>query len=240
MKKKSRLVFTGDIGFDSYMDGRFKDPGILTAEVLEFLRGGDHVVANVEGALIDQKEAVDFHDKKAFFHTMDPGAVQFLNMIRADIWNFANNHSMDSGEKGVASGLHLAAENGCRTIGAGRNIEEASIPAIIDEAGGIGLIGLGYIPGCVGATKESAGSFPWNDKERKGDPLGQGKVQMVRHRLPRRRGIRDPSGSLYAPDLPGLSGDGRGYRGGPSSSRADELRAAARQGHFLFAREFHL
>lgn len=171
MKEKSRLIFTGDIGFDSYMEGRFTDPKILTPEVLAFLHGGDHVVANVEGALIDQSEAVDFHDKKAFFHTMDPGAVQFLKLIRADIWNFANNHTMDSGEKGVASGIRLAAENGCRTIGSGLNIDEASVPVILEEAGGIGLLGVGYIPGCIGATEETAGSLPWNDKERIGKAI---------------------------------------------------------------------
>ena len=79
MKEKSRLIFTGDIGFDSYMEGRFTDPKILTPEVLAFLHGGDHVVANVEGALIDQSEAVDFHDKKAFFHMMDPAPCSSLS-----------------------------------------------------------------------------------------------------------------------------------------------------------------
>ena len=168
MKNTSRLIFTGDIGFDSYMEGRFKDPKILAPEVLGFLHSGDHVVANVEGALIDRSEAIDVHNKKHLFHTMDPGAIEFLRLIKADIWDFANNHTMDSGGKGLLSGIRLAAENGCLTVGAGANIEEASSPVIINEAGGIGIIAAGYQPICVAAGEDSPGVLACTDLERVG------------------------------------------------------------------------
>ena len=53
MKDLTSLVFTGDIGFDKYMDGKWDDDELISKEVLEFLHSGNHVIANVEGALID-------------------------------------------------------------------------------------------------------------------------------------------------------------------------------------------
>lgn len=35
-KKKTSIVFTGDIGFDRYMDHRWEDEHLLSAPVLDF------------------------------------------------------------------------------------------------------------------------------------------------------------------------------------------------------------
>ena len=53
MKTTSTIVFTGDISFDRYMDGKWNDPDLIAQPVLDFLHSSDHVVANVEGALIN-------------------------------------------------------------------------------------------------------------------------------------------------------------------------------------------
>ena len=47
MKDRSTLVFTGDIGFDRYMYGKWDDDGLLSEDILGFLHSADHVVANV-------------------------------------------------------------------------------------------------------------------------------------------------------------------------------------------------
>ena len=52
-KSSTSIVFTGDIGFDRYMDKRWEDPNLLAQPVLAFFHSADHTVANVEGALID-------------------------------------------------------------------------------------------------------------------------------------------------------------------------------------------
>ena len=49
MKNKSSIVFTGDIGFDRYMYGKWNDEELISPEILGFLHSADHVVANVEG-----------------------------------------------------------------------------------------------------------------------------------------------------------------------------------------------
>ena len=144
MKDKTSLVFTGDIGFDKYMDGKWDDEELISSEVLDFLHSGNHVIANVEGALIDSASLGDTTGVGQLLHSMNPKAVKVLDRMRADIWNICNNHIMDAGEAGVSETLRLAKLHGARTIGAGMNIDEASKVLILDEAGGIGLICVGY------------------------------------------------------------------------------------------------
>ena len=55
-KDKTSVIFTGDIGFDRYMDRRWEDDGFLSASVLEFFDSAEHTVANVEGALIEAED----------------------------------------------------------------------------------------------------------------------------------------------------------------------------------------
>lgn len=174
-KNETSIVFTGDIGFDRYMEGKWEDQTLLSKEILDFLHSGDHVLANVEGALIAQEEAEDVNNKGLFFHTMNPDATKLLDKIQADIWNFANNHAMDAGVGGIINARKLAADRNVQTIGAGSNIEEASKPAFLDEAGGIGFIGVGYMPTCVRATNEKAGVFGWDELE-----LIQEKIKKVK------------------------------------------------------------
>jgi len=140
MKTATSIVFTGDIGFDRYMEKKWEDESLLSPEILDFFHSADHVVANVEGALI---HATDDGSKDIFFHAMDPAATVFLKKIQADIFCLANNHTMDAGRAGIESTKRIAAEMGCMTVGAGLDIEEASAPLYLDEAGGIGISAVG-------------------------------------------------------------------------------------------------
>ena len=138
-KKKCSIAFTGDIGFDRYMDKRWTDPGLLSKQVLDFLRDSDHVVANVEGALY---EGEDTQGRGGFFHTMNPEATCVLEEIKSDVWNISNNHIMDAGLEGLVSTRKIASEMGCQTIGAGVHEVEASEPDYFEEGGGIGMFGV--------------------------------------------------------------------------------------------------
>lgn len=159
-KNKTSIVFTGDIGFDRYMDRRWEDDGLLSKPVRDFFHSADHTVANVEGALID---AVDDGSRGVFFHSMNPQATRVLKNIHADIWSIGNNHTMDAGREGVISTRKIAADLGCRTIGAGLNETEASQPVYLDEAGGIGMFCVSYMNECIPATATEPGIFRWDD-----------------------------------------------------------------------------
>ena len=159
-KKKTSILFTGDIGFDRYMDRRWEDPELLSPALLDFFHSADHVVANVEGPLI---QAEDNGSHGIFFHSMDPAATRVLQDIHADIWSIGNNHTMDAGRAGVESTISLAAAMGCQTMGAGMNETEASEPIYLDEAGGIGMFCVAYQTECIPATETEPGIFRWDN-----------------------------------------------------------------------------
>ena len=162
-KSTCSLVFTGDIGFDRYMYGKWDDNGLLSPEVLAFLHSGDHVIANVEGPVAEAEQNTTQSGVTQLLHTIDPAAVKVFNTMKADIWNICNNHIMDAGVYGMESTLRYAAENGALTLGAGMNIDEARRPVIFDEAGGIGMIGVGYQRACRAAAEDKAGCYSWSD-----------------------------------------------------------------------------
>ncbi len=166
MKKETALVFTGDIGFDKYMDGKWDDEELISGEVLDFLHSGDHVIANVEGALVNSEDLDPNSQVRELLHSMNPKATKVLDNMHADIWNLCNNHIMDAGAVGVAETLRHAGLHGAKTIGAGRNIEEAAKPLYLEEAGGIGMFAVGYRRGCKPADTDQAGCLLWNDMER--------------------------------------------------------------------------
>ena len=161
-KDRTSIIFTGDIGFDRYMDRRWEDENLLSKPVLDFFHSADHTVANVEGALID---AVDDGTRGVFFHSMNPEAVCVLEKMGADIWSIGNNHSTDAGRAGIVSTRSIAADRGCHVFGAGVNLEEASRPVYLDEAGGIGMFGVSYMAECIPATETAPGIFRWDDME---------------------------------------------------------------------------
>lgn len=163
MKDKTSLVFTGDIGFDRYMYGKWDDEKLLSDDVLRFLHSADHVIANVEGPVAEAPQNTTQSGVQQLLHTIDPAAIKVFKNMRADIWNICNNHIMDAGEYGIKCTLEYAKENGAKTIGAGMDIHEARKPVILDEAGGIGLFGVGYQRACRKADENKAGCYSWSD-----------------------------------------------------------------------------
>ena len=165
MKAASTLTFTGDIGFDRYMARKWEDEQLIAPEVLAFLHASDHVVANVEGPLVDPNAPRMHAAEERLMHTIDPAAVCVLRKMHADIWNLVNNHIMDAGEFGLIKTLESAEREGVRTLGVGRDLAAARTPVILDEAGGIGLMGVGYRRGCKPAAEDHGGCLLWNEMD---------------------------------------------------------------------------
>ena len=162
-KSQTSIVFTGDIGFDRYMSGKWNDPGLLSEDVLAFLKSADHVAANIEGPVIGQPENTVNSGAAQLLHSISPDAVKVLKDYGIDIWNINNNHIMDAGQEGLESTLKIAKQNGIATIGAGMDIAQAKKPLIIPDAGGIGMFGVGYQRACRPATEEKGGCFSWSE-----------------------------------------------------------------------------
>ena len=173
MKEKTSLVFTGDIGFDRYFYGKWDDEELLSEEILDFLNSADHVIPNVEGPIANAEQNTTQSGVQQLLHTIDPKAVKVLKKMNADIWNICNNHIMDAGPYGIESTLNIAKELGVQTIGAGMNIKEARKPVIIDEAGGIGLFGVGYQRACRKADIDKPGCYSWSDLDAIQDTINE-------------------------------------------------------------------
>lgn len=165
MKDKTSIVFAGDIGFDHYMENRWQDDDLLDSDVLDFIKSGDHFSVNVEGALSNGEKNVLSNSVTQLMHSMDPEVATFLTKIKADIWNIANNHIMDAGPVGLLDTIEVAKNAGVKTIGAGADIYKAAEPVILEEAGGIGMFGVGYQRACRKATEEIPGCLSWSDMD---------------------------------------------------------------------------
>lgn len=165
MKDTSSLIFTGDIGFDRYMYGKWDDENLLSSEILSFLHSADHVIPNVEGPVANAEQNTVTDGAAQLLHTIDPSALKVLRKMKADIWNICNNHIMDAGEYGIRSTLDFAEAENVQTIGAGLNIHQARKPVILNEAGGIGMFGVGYQRACRKADEEKPGCYSWSDLE---------------------------------------------------------------------------
>lgn len=156
------LSFTGDIAFSKYFKDAWKNPTFLDTKVVDFLRKSDHVIANVECPVTGGDVSVD----SSLTHASDPGAIDCLNLIGADIWTVANNHIMDCGAKGFSDTVENATKNNVTIFGAGINKREAAKPLIIDEAGGIGLLGVTYkVDDYVVADENKPGCIMYTDTE---------------------------------------------------------------------------
>ncbi len=162
MKNKTSIVFTGDIGFDRYMDKKWEDEQLFSQEILDFFYSADHACLNVEGAVVDIP-----NDGSAglFVHSMSTEVVKPFRKLGADIWSIGNNHTMDAGLDGVISTRTIAKQEGCKVFGGGVNLEEASTPIYLEEAGGIGMFGVAYMNGCRAATETEPGIFRWDNME---------------------------------------------------------------------------
>lgn len=163
--KETALIFTGDIGFDKYMDKKWEDKELLSKEVRDFLGSGEHLIVNVEGPLSNMDKVNRAGGVSTLLHSMDPEVATFLNELGADVWNICNNHIMDAGADGMADTLEVAKKSNVLTLGAGMNISEAAKPVIFNEAGGIGLVGVGYQRACRKADDVTPGCLSWSDME---------------------------------------------------------------------------
>ncbi|MBQ7565656.1 MAG: CapA family protein [Oscillospiraceae bacterium] len=141
------IGFTGDVAFSRHTADAWKNENLIAPEILRYLGDTDCTVANVEGAVCSAPKT----GTGTFNHASDPHAVEWLLKINAKVWNLANNHILDCGEEGLRQTMALARENGCRTLGAGLNADEA---AAVVTVGNVGLVSLNYKDGyCTDGDK---------------------------------------------------------------------------------------
>ncbi|MBI4280304.1 MAG: CapA family protein [Armatimonadetes bacterium] len=96
-----------------------------------WLREADLAFANVEMPLTDRGRSAE----KFITFRSDPALVGELVRFGVDVATVANNHAFDFGEEGFLQTLDVFRGAGIPLVGAGRNLEEATAPAVLTAGG---------------------------------------------------------------------------------------------------------
>lgn len=170
VEDKTRIVFTGDIAFSRYFRDGWKNEASLETDVKKYVKEADHVVANVESPLTEGQ----IISNRPLNHASNLGAGKYLAGLNMKVWNLANNHIMDCDVKGLADTLQIAKENGCQTIGAGNNLEEALKPVILGDAVKIGILSVASATWeYLMAGNNVPGALTWDKKSRLGGAINK-------------------------------------------------------------------
>lgn len=155
------IAFTGDIAFSKYFRDSWQDEELMSPEIVSFLSGSDHCIANVEGPLFDGGTST----AKLLNHASNPGAAGWLKRIGADIWNLCNNHVADCGIDGLLQTQQIAAQNGSVCIGAEADKSRYPQPFYLPEEGGIGIVNCCYVSELTKKMPATVGILLWDDEE---------------------------------------------------------------------------
>jgi poly-gamma-glutamate synthesis protein (capsule biosynthesis protein) len=122
------LLILGDIQVQQRAD-----PASAFVNVRETLHRADLVYANLEGSLVESQGAgKDIPDKRRWIHPGPQGALA-LKASNISVVGVANNVAY--GRENILKTLEVIDEQGIAYLGAGRNIEEAHRPAIVERKG---------------------------------------------------------------------------------------------------------
>ena len=133
------LALTGDVMLGRGVNETLPDtrPDEPWGDVLPLLGAADLRIINLECAITEHKRKWS-RTPKVFHFRADPLAVEVLVAAGVDACSLANNHTLDFEVRGLLDTLaHLEAA-GIRYAGAGRNLEEAARPVLLE--GGVALV----------------------------------------------------------------------------------------------------
>lgn len=127
------IIIAGDFS----LQGRMKDchdvariESALGEHLKTILQQSDHAIVNYEGASTNEPKGI-LKDGPCLKNA--PEGMKALKNAGFDIVSLANNHVGDYSFRGVMDTLRLCEENGMMHVGAGKNLEAASSPLIIDN-----------------------------------------------------------------------------------------------------------
>ena len=123
------MLIIGDVQVHS----RRADPTTAFQRMRETLTRSDLVYANLEGLLVTSAgPTIDIPDKPEWTHP-GPDGVKALKAANIAVVGVANN--VASGRENILKSLAVLDANGITHVGAGRNIDEAHAPAIVERKG---------------------------------------------------------------------------------------------------------
>ncbi len=133
---------------------------LLRGDIVDRVRGADVAVLNLEGVVSSGGEP---HPRKRFRFRMPPGTGAALAGAGFDVALLANNHAFDFGGDAFLDTLEELRGAGMPAVGAGRDADEASAPAVvkIPSYGRLSFFGFATYPEeRLGFTTEEAAAGP--------------------------------------------------------------------------------
>jgi Bacterial capsule synthesis protein PGA_cap len=115
--------------------------GLFAPELVELTQSADLFVLNLE-CCISERGTPWPDPRKPFFFRAPPAATEVLNELGVDCVTLANNHALDFGREALLDTFEHLQAAGIPWVGAGRDVEEARKPSVLD-AGGFRLAVLG-------------------------------------------------------------------------------------------------
>jgi poly-gamma-glutamate capsule biosynthesis protein CapA/YwtB (metallophosphatase superfamily) len=137
-----RLLFVGDVMLGRLVNRRLhhEPPAFPWGDTLPLFDEADARICNLECVLSDRGTPWTATPKTFHFRS-DAKNVAVLRAAHVDIVSLANNHSLDFGYEALADMLMLLDASGIQHAGAGRTLEEAMRPALLQtDAGSVGLL----------------------------------------------------------------------------------------------------
>ena len=160
MSKKLTVCVTGDSHFVANMPDEYEKD---LQEVAEFIDSGDIRITNLETNVSPFGDFANAYSGGSWLNT-EPEVFDDLTRFGFNYYGTANNHCMDYSYHGLLSTIDELDKRGLAHSGTGRNLEEASAPAII-EAGGQKIAIF-----AVTCAFNDASKAGWTTKRQKGRP----------------------------------------------------------------------
>ena len=141
------LLFAGDIYFSDHVLNAYDRAGgiggVLGEGLRETIAKSDIFMANLEFPFSERgTQAAD----KQFTFRVSPSRVSILKEIGPDIVTVANNHALDYGTDALLDTCDTLDGAGIFHVGAGKNLEEAKQPQILEKNGRkIGFLGVSRV-----------------------------------------------------------------------------------------------
>ena len=135
MAESVTINFLGDIylGKQPYLS--------LTPEVMDTLKAADLVIANQEGPITNHDKAIG---GKCCLRSASEAA-NILQSWHVNVATLANNHMFDYGWQGFEQTKKLLEQAGIAYLGAGKNLDEATQPLILESKGiKVGLLSYSW------------------------------------------------------------------------------------------------
>lgn len=157
-----KVLFASDLSF-GFWDDYEKAPSAEScmADAAKEFRKADFSIVNLENIFGNPKELTPIV-KSGPNLISDAAYAEYLDVLQPTAVGLANNHCGDFGEKALYDTAALLTEKGYQCIGAGKNIDAAYKPAVLEKDG----MRVAIFAVCENefgvATKNSAGSAGYN------------------------------------------------------------------------------